>query len=547
MVRPDCDNGVFRLQSSRQSSRRRVGAWLSGDSSYQQDVERFAFLNPALEERDRNSWSPIPPSNARVGMLELKQDYSPSRKVFLSEDELGSYLSKETTAPSSPPEPRRRIFIMEGLATDYIATLGKHFNIDPTVFMRQERSTLWDPRHEGTRNTPCLPSLLDPEASFQIKYYEVRYFHSKMDLVMKCARTGRHIGVTKSSGELDQVAIVRRTCSFWSRCEDSGSWDAVILCDPPIENVLIGRGEVGPPLKPPICEKIENSLWQGGYLDFIKSPASAPHLHNGPPRTSMLDDICHYWLQHSGLLPNTNRPDVATVFMKKIVASNYMQLIEYLRGVISTIEWQLSRRTDLGIDIPWVEEQWSSLQALNRRLIEYSDDAEAIMLSLGIPYDRPDPTNIGDWISCNKDYQYIFNRLRALSTRTGLLLSSMTGLAGIAGNSQALNEARRSLKEAKGIKTLTLLAMIFIPLAYCCGLFSMNDMYLPGKHKFWIYLAVSLPLIIVVFLAAFLIDLGYGDDGVWRLPTFLAKLHLGSPEVSGSLTARVFPYLGGWH
>lgn len=97
-------------------------------------------------------------------------------------------------------------------------------------------------------------------------------------------------------------------------------------------------------------------------------------------------------------------------------------------------------------------------------------------------------------------------------------------LAGIAGNQRALREAKRSLKEAKGIKTLTLLGMVFIPLAFCTGLFSMNDQYLPGTASFWIYFAVSIPLIVAVFLFAFLINLGYDTEGEWNLATLLLTL-----------------------
>ena len=49
------------------------------------------------------------------------------------------------------------------------------------------------------------------------------------------------------------------------------------------------------------------------------------------------------------------------------------------------------------------------------------------------------------------------------------------------------------------MKVLTVLGLVFIPLAFTCGLLSMNDRYLPGTGLFWIYWAVALPLIILVF------------------------------------------------
>jgi hypothetical protein len=66
--------------------------------------------------------------------------------------------------------------------------------------------------------------------------------------------------------------------------------------------------------------------------------------------------------------------------------------------------------------------------------------------------------------------------------------------------------------------------MVFIPLAFCTGIFSMNDHYLPGTASFWIYFAVSIPLIVIVFLVAFLIALGYDNEGEWNLKTFFQTL-----------------------
>jgi len=148
---------------------------------------------------------------------------------------------------------------------------------------------------------------------------------------------------------------------------------------------------------------------------------------------------------------------------------------------------------------------------------------EAILINLEIPFSAsPVPYNTTtDWTSCARDFQYIHYSLKSLKAQVEAVSNSITGLAGIAGNRQALQEAKRSLREAKGIKTLTLLGMVFIPLAFCTGLFSMNDYYLPGTASFWVYFAVSIPLVISVFFVAFLIGFGYDNEGEWSLKTFI--------------------------
>ena len=143
------------------------------------------------------------------------------------------------------------------------------------------------------------------------------------------------------------------------------------------------------------------------------------------------------------------------------------------------------------------------------------------MLALGIKAEAPDFSAASDWASDEssaKDFQLIYSRLRGLKTRYEVLLGSITALAGIAGNRQALAEAKRSFREAKNVKILTLIGMVFIPLAFICGLFSMNDNFLPGSSEFWVYWAAAVPLIVVVFLGSVVANRGYDDDaGTWNV------------------------------
>ena len=116
----------------------------------------------------------------------------------------------------------------------------------------------------------------------------------------------------------------------------------------------------------------------------------------------------------------------------------------------------------------------------------YCEDVEEIFLSLGISLSGMD-TKTGDWRNSDKDFQYIYHRFKMLKTKVDQLATSATGMAGIVGNRHALKEAelslreaKRSVKEAKSVKTLSFIGMVFIPLAYTSGLFSMSDQFRPG-------------------------------------------------------------------
>jgi hypothetical protein len=293
-------------------------------------------------------------------------------------------------------------------------------------------------------------------------------------------------------------------------CSDIPCLVVVILTDPPVKEVIQDRKVVNMPNEP----------FQGGYLDFIPSSSRSLKAPSGPPRTSLRDDLVYYWNTHYSLIPSLSVPSDTTLFPRKIIASHYMLLLTSIRSVLSSQEWQLSRRDDLSaMQINYVEAQWSDIQALNRRCAEYSEDVERIMLAIGIKADAPDFSATGkDWTDSAKDFQLIHARLKALKARYEVLLGSITALAGIAGNRQSVAEAKRSFREAKNVKILTLIGMVFIPLAFICGLFSMSDNFLPGSSEFWIYWATAVPLIVAVFLVSLVANRGYDDDaGTWSV------------------------------
>jgi len=183
--------------------------------------------DPGLKTADpKNIDHPIKPGNATVVLLE--QDHGSlnfSSKEFKSSSDLQSYFSNE---PKLQPNPtRRRIYLVEGLAQDYVSVLGSHFFMDPSFFMRQERTCIWSNTFTPVADSLPQPSLLEPERSFLIDYCELRQFSEVMaNTAVFCKRTGRHVGMTPARHmEKSTTGILRRKCSFWSRESEGGEWD----------------------------------------------------------------------------------------------------------------------------------------------------------------------------------------------------------------------------------------------------------------------------------------------------------------------------------
>lgn len=196
--------------------------------------------------------------NAHVVMLDASATGPPrfTTTKFRDATQLNTHLRD-----SARDHDRRRIYIMEGLATDYVAAIGGHFWMDPTFWLRQERTCVWSNDFTPVSDALPQPSLIDPEKSFHVQYCELREFNMALEtLPCFCARTKRHVGMTAprhadnksdakapsvKSGECKDMnliatkaegkgntttAIVRRKISWWSeKSATKGGWDGMMV------------------------------------------------------------------------------------------------------------------------------------------------------------------------------------------------------------------------------------------------------------------------------------------------------------------------------
>ena len=245
-----------------------------------------------------------------------------------------------------------------------------------------------------------------------------------------------------------------------------------------------------------------------------------------------MDDMVFYIQTHFNAL-DLAEPNSLRIFIEKFVASQYLKLAEFMQSVIERIQFNLSRRQDLtSFAIAAVEEQWSDVQGLERRIGEYKDDLEAIMLQLRIPFGNPNLKDVTDWKDRTPDYQYLYWRFKEISRRANSLNGSTAALAGLTNNRHAvkaqelaLEATERSIREAKSVKALTILGIVFVPLAYVATLFSMSDSYGPGGELFWVYFVVAIPLTGLIWLGYHTLELGYTGGGMqWSFWTTISSI-----------------------
>jgi Mg2+ and Co2+ transporter CorA len=101
-------------------------------------------------------------------------------------------------------------------------------------------------------------------------------------------------------------------------------------------------------------------------------------------------------------------------------------------------------------------------------------------------------------------WNLILTDLDSLSKQIEQYGQSLERIIPIVTSMVQLYDARRSVTESINVRRLTYVALIFVPLSWVATLFSMADDYGPGKPRFWVYFAVSLPFCLLVFACSFL-------------------------------------------
>lgn len=98
--------------------------------------------------------------------------------------------------------------------------------------------------------------------------------------------------------------------------------------------------------------------------------------------------MLYYVQNHTSALGNTQGPESAATFLRKIVANHYCQLLGFVSQSMRSSGWALQRRTQEEIDESnQIEAAWSHFKCP-----DYLDALSAVLDSLGIsqghdPYD----------------------------------------------------------------------------------------------------------------------------------------------------------------
>lgn len=119
------------------------------------------------------------------------------------------------------------------------------------------------------------------------------------------------------------------------------------------------------------------------------------------------------------------------------------------------------------------------------------------LLSQYITYWRKDEVDKHPWDMLLLDIDHTISKLQNYGHSMEQVVPLATGMV-------QLLDARESARQAANVTALTYIALVFVPLSWVAGLFSMSDLFLPGGEKFWVYTSTAFPLSLVVLLVSVL-------------------------------------------
>ena len=206
-----------------------AGSHLSAVGGYRDKIVQLQNKYPDLACQDRHRITYDYAFTSRVACFEFEPNSTAQRHLIPDVAALRSHLGlNATTSPGATP--RRRLYIMEGANLEYVDAFGTALQMDPTLVASHNRTAFWETYHESGNN-PGLPTLRDPQLSFQMRYRELLYLKAKLEsFSLRCAENERHIGVSRQNGEFDNVGIIHRKASFWARRIGADGWDGEHAC-----------------------------------------------------------------------------------------------------------------------------------------------------------------------------------------------------------------------------------------------------------------------------------------------------------------------------
>ena len=274
--------------------------------------------------------------------------------------------------------------------------------------------------------------------------------------------------------------------------------------------ITLGLVLVDPPIRDPFfCDEwkkknlertvaLRPRLFQNGFEDFLSTTSSSetnPEQLQGPGRLSMFDDLIYYWTKELPPVFNAANPTLLSLsyYPLKIVSAVWMNYLNFLEHIVHDYEYSTEDVSISSHELSHLQANLHYLQSWCRNSMAASAFVHTASNFIDSRCENSSCPEI--WGELAADYSNVVASIEVHSSRFKAMIPVVTSLVQIV-------DSRQSFAETRNLSRLTYLALVFVPLAYVSSLFSMSGETAPGGKFFWVYFAVSIPLLGAVFLLA---------------------------------------------
>jgi hypothetical protein len=264
-----------------------------------------------------------------------------------------------------------------------------------------------------------------------------------------------------------------------------------------------------------IIQNFSTNPFLHGYVDFSVWPTepgkeSSDYADRfGPTRKSLLEDILFYWkvvATQKELEALSREPSIASIFINKIIASNWIVSLEHLSAAMTDLEsylWILgntfrtifsnsSMQTFKSIGI--FRQVLACGTIWRRRLWWYSED---VRWNVEVMREFSKQHQLTFFKDALEDFIALNDRMEECKSRLDSIMRTVV-------DGGSLLFSQTSTSQAESASRITFLAAAFLPFSFASSLFAMPDPYSPGAKHFWIYWTVSLVLVFAIITIFFL-------------------------------------------
>jgi hypothetical protein len=206
----------------------------------------------------------------------------------------------------------------------------------------------------------------------------------------------------------------------------------------------------------------ETTAWEGSELS--------------PDKLSTFDNIIS--LHQTNLYDASQIPEVC----RRIALWSWTAQVHFNTNLVAE---------EVALGSPWQDRTVLRLVQTRLQLQRHEDEIHINMNALGIGTEH---SIAQEWEA--EDWRSLEDAIKAVERRIDVIYESYTQRASI-------NESMAANQQARGVRYLTALAALFVPASLTAGIFAMAGEFSAGASRFWVFWAVSIPLMSILSVLFF--------------------------------------------